>query len=245
MRWTGHSHIGTGWAAFVGHAGDNQPHAHHALQLVVAFAAPIPLWTAADGTRRVHTAVIDRDVRHALLPSDALVGLLYIDAEADAARGVRGQPFTCDRWTQAANTGLRPHFDAAVRGDACAAAALLTAFGAAAPTPAHDAPMQALVERLRISAEVPASLAALAEWTSLSPSRLAHRFRAHTGMPVRPYLRWLRLQQAARAIVNDRSITDAAHEAGFSDAAHLTRTFQRHFGIAPSVLANLAKQPRR
>ena len=35
------------------------------------------------------------------------------------------------------------------------------------------------------------------------------------------------------------SLTDAAVEAGFADAAHFTRTFRGHFGIPPSALLKL------
>ena len=61
-----------------------------------------------------------------------------------------------------------------------------------------------------------------------------------TGMPLRPYLRWLRLQRSAVSIIAGSSATESAHGAGFADAAHLSRTFSRHFGIAPSMLARLA-----
>jgi AraC-like DNA-binding protein len=44
------------------------------------------------------------------------------------------------------------------------------------------------------------------------------------------------LQAAARGL----SLTDAAHEAGFADAAHFTRTMRRHFGVTPgSMLRSL------
>ncbi len=70
---------------------------------------------------------------------------------------------------------------------------------------------------------------------------MQHRFRAHTGLAVRPYLRWRRLLTALDGMTRGLPLTDAALEAGFSDAAHFTRTFRRHFGIAPSVLLQLRK----
>ena len=68
----------------------------------------------------------------------------------------------------------------------------------------------------------------------------AHAFREQTGMAVRPYLRWLRLACALQAVARGQSLTAAAHEAGFADAAHFSRTMRRHFGVTPgSVLASL------
>jgi AraC-like DNA-binding protein len=55
-------------------------------------------------------------------------------------------------------------------------------------------------------------------------------------MPLRPYLRWLRLQQALSGIARGANLTEAAHAAGFSDSAHLSRSFRSTFGIAPSAL---------
>lgn len=70
----------------------------------------------------------------------------------------------------------------------------------------------------------------------LSTSRYAHLFKAHTGMPWRPYLRWRRLQDALAVIAGGANLTEAAYAAGFADSAHLSRTFRRTFGIAPQVL---------
>lgn len=238
MKWAGQAHIGAGWAAFVGRAGDNRPHAHHALQVVVSFDAPVSLWTASGGVQSVQAAVLDRDVRHALHPSDAEVGLLYLEAESAPARAMRGHVGLRERLAD--TTSLRSHFEAAAWGSSHAVTHLLSTFDAVSSSAPADDLIQDVLRRLSLEADLPSSLSALAAWAGLSGSRFAHRFRLHTGMPVRPYLRWLRLQRAARAITGRASITQAAHEAGFADAAHLTRTFQRHFGITPSVLATLS-----
>ena len=59
-------------------------------------------------------------------------------------------------------------------------------------------------------------------------------------LPVRPYLAWLRLQRAAAAIVAGTPLATAALDAGFADAAHMSRTFRRMLGMAPSMLRPLA-----
>ena len=80
------------------------------------------------------------------------------------------------------------------------------------------------------------SLAALAEAVGLSTSRLMHAFTKSVGIPLRPYVAWLRLQRAAAAIYSGASLTDAASASGFSDASHMSRTFHRMLGMGPSCL---------
>jgi len=86
------------------------------------------------------------------------------------------------------------------------------------------------------------SLKALARIAGLSPSRFMHLFTESTGVPVRPFVLWLRLQSAACDLLNGASVTSAAHAAGFSDAAHLTRTFRRMLGTTPRQIALRSRQ---
>jgi AraC-like DNA-binding protein len=77
------------------------------------------------------------------------------------------------------------------------------------------------------------SLDAVATSVRLSPSRFLHLFTASVGVPLRPYVLWLRLQCGARELARGRSVAEAAYAAGFSDAAHFTRTFRRMIGATP------------
>lgn len=92
-----------------------------------------------------------------------------------------------------------------------------------------------LREKLGISNDF--SLKALAGISGLSQSRFMHVFTESMGTPLRPYILWLRLQRACCDLMAGASITAAAHNAGFSDAAHLTRTFRRMLGMTPTDLA--------
>jgi AraC-like DNA-binding protein len=66
-----------------------------------------------------------------------------------------------------------------------------------------------------------------------------HVFTESVGIPLRPYLAWLRVQRSACAMLAGASVTEAAHVAGFADAAHMTRTFKRRLGFPPSALRRL------
>jgi AraC-like DNA-binding protein len=91
---------------------------------------------------------------------------------------------------------------------------------------------------LRHLREAPAgadtSLAALAAVARLSPGRFMHAFTESVGIPLRPYLRWLMLERAGAALASGAPLGDAAYAAGFADAAHMSRTFRRMFGVSPS-----------
>ena len=82
------------------------------------------------------------------------------------------------------------------------------------------------------------SLSHLARIAGLSPSRFMHAFTESTGIPLRPYLRLLRVRRAIAALHAGRTVTESAHRAGFSDAAHLTRSVGRTFGVTPSTLVH-------
>lgn len=91
-----------------------------------------------------------------------------------------------------------------------------------------------------------ASIEELAEQVQLSTGRLTHLFKEEVGIPIRRYLLWQRLLDAcvyaslhAHEEVDcdgksDMSLTQAAHQAGFTDSAHFSRTFKSMFGLHPS-----------
>jgi len=95
--------------------------------------------------------------------------------------------------------------------------------------------LRALPGKLAESESV--SLHAVAASVGLSPSRFLHLFTTSVGVPLRPYVLWLRLQCGARELARGMSVADAAYAAGFSDAAHFSRTFRRMIGATPSQVA--------
>ncbi len=72
----------------------------------------------------------------------------------------------------------------------------------------------------------------VARQVGLSEGRFLHLFSQQMGISWRPYLLWRRMNCAIAAIAKGASATDAAHLAGFSDSAHMSRTFRRFFGMS-------------
>lgn len=69
---------------------------------------------------------------------------------------------------------------------------------------------------------------------ALSPSRASHLFTDQVGLSMRSFIAWRRTKEAMCRLANTASVTRVAHEAGFSDSAHLSRTMKSSIGISPS-----------
>lgn len=67
---------------------------------------------------------------------------------------------------------------------------------------------------------------------NLSESRFLHLFKDTMQIPWRPYLLWRRLICAVQTLQQGKTATEAAYIAGFSDSAHLSRTFKKQFGLS-------------
>lgn len=97
-----------------------------------------------------------------------------------------------------------------------------------------DSRVQRLVELLE---ENPAySLEELAGMVRLSYKRVSYLFAKMMGLPLRSYLLWKKIHRYMSLAGSgaSRTMTDLAHAAGFTDSAHLCRTFHEAFGVPPS-----------
>jgi len=89
-------------------------------------------------------------------------------------------------------------------------------------------------ERIRDEFVEGVSVRDMAEEAGVHPSHLSRAFKKHYGVVIGDYVRHLRVDRAADALLTtDRSIALIAHESGFFDQPHLTRVFRRHFGLTP------------
>jgi AraC family transcriptional regulator len=80
-------------------------------------------------------------------------------------------------------------------------------------------------------------LGAIAAELDLHPVHVSRMFKQHVGMTVSQYQREMRLQRAARALLESReSLADLAEDWGFADQSHMTREFSRVTSWSPAKL---------
>lgn len=103
-------------------------------------------------------------------------------------------------------------------------------------------PSKQSVELLSIVVAQPnLSLPEVAQRAGLSYDRASHALREVLGVPLKSYQCWWKMNGAAEALFTDAvSMTEVAHQAGFADSAHLSRSFKQQLGLSPSYLRQAA-----
>ncbi|NUR30925.1 MAG: helix-turn-helix transcriptional regulator [Catenulispora sp.] len=229
---------GRGWAAITagqlyygGRIGAGSLHSHYAAQLLIGDGLVL---RGADGVEHaMSAALIPANTPHAIATGTA-DGLLALMDPAQMGRLRHRQPAgTAVDSAACWRIDARPP----ARCDLPTLAALVDDLVGAVPRrPTHPGLCQAL-RTIDETLPGPVRLTAVAAAAHLSESRLSHVFREELGLPFRPYVLWARLRAALSALSRGASLTEAAHTAGFADAAHLTRTVRTMMGDAPSALA--------
>ena len=216
-------------------------HRHHAAQITLGLDGPVVFETPPSGVHSADLLLIPPDIPHAH-PAFGASAMLFLEPESlewahfpDRGNGAL-VPLSFDHLSF--DQGLRSFARCAATGDAVAAQALVDHLigQSVSYRPGFDPVVSQACEQIRQRLNRPITLAELARAVHRSPSRLAHRFREATGVPLRRFILWRRLRAAAEIAMQGSSLTEAAHAAGFADSAHLSRTFRSMFGIAPSFL---------
>jgi AraC family transcriptional regulator len=86
-------------------------------------------------------------------------------------------------------------------------------------------------------------VSSLARVADVHPVYLARQFRRYFGTSVSAYVQRLRIRRAAQRIAERRErLSSIACEAGFSDQAHMCRSFRRETGLTPGAYRQLTTE---
>jgi AraC family transcriptional regulator len=221
------------------------PHSHHVVQVSLALTERVDFDGDAGRVSGVAIAIAP-DSPHAF-EGTGLVAHLFLASDGQAGRAIVRGLFSKGSIASipARQLGDLParlratfedprHTDDDLRALGRDLIAQLAGGGVDAGAP--DPRIKKLIAWMAARLDQAVSLSDAAALVGLSPGRTRHLFVQQTGLPLRTYLLWLRLVRAVEIFAGGASLTEAAHGAGFSDSAHLSRTFRRMFGIVAASL---------
>jgi len=245
---SGRIHFWQGASLWIGRsAGRTQWHDHHAHQLSLALDGELRLRARDDGPwQAFRAAFVASHATHQFEVDGVRVAQLFVEPESRAGRalvahhGGAGVIELPEDVAAPARCLLRDAQSQDVPAPAMIAAAtraLALLCGTSTETADElDPRLARALAHVRAHVRQPVTLADAAAVAHLSESRFRHLFVAGTGSSFRAWLLWLRINVAIEAACAGASWTEAAHEAGFADSAHLSRTHKRMFGIEPTSI---------
>jgi AraC-like DNA-binding protein len=223
---------------------DASEHAHHALQVVLSIYGTFVLQTAGQAFES-RSAVIAPDQFHRFRGGGEQA-IILLDTESTVAQCIQAAMCKDVGVTEFDISPLHHSIEqlrAAIekpmdcRGMKTICQHVLSKIAGDSSKSAPPEPrIQRALDFMKGRPELKAPLGLVAATVGLSEGRLAHLFKEQLGIPIRRYLLWLRLVHAIENLSENVSLTTAAHNAGFADSAHFTRTFRRMFGVTPSAL---------
>lgn len=242
---TGRIYFWEGGSLWIGTAhGSAQFHDHHAIQLSLAFSGLVRFRTRTEDWRAFAAVMIPPHLSHAFEATSDSIAQIFVEPETAEGRALLAR-FGTEGLVELPYTELQEHAEAlratyekerTPRPLYAAAKRIIDALAGTSAPRVLDQRITRTIRFLAERVENPPSLAEAASHVALSPGRFRHLFVAQTGQSFRSYLLWLRLQRAIEVLSVGKTATEAAHSAGFADAAHLTRTFRKMMGIVPSFL---------
>ena len=220
------------------------PHSHHAFQVTISLEEPVALSEGDDRWQELGGGIVMADQTHAFDPRQQHIAMIFVDPETREGiwlrRSLRGTITEIDGGRLApAVAALRAFWDRPL--DAAGTATMLTGIvrGLCDGPPPIRKLDDRIVRALAIVRQMEAPkirLEEVADAVFLSPSRFQHLFSEEVGLPFRRYVLWRKLARSLIEVGRGSTLSAAAHASGFSDSAHLTRTFYQMFGIPPTAM---------
>ena len=240
-------YIWHGQSLFFGYLPNIEEHAHHALQIEIGLNEQFRIHHGQEKFT-CRFALIPPDVPHKIDDCDDAQAVIYLEPESIMGQRIK-QIYKNKKIEKLKFNIVEPFIKELQRFSgkvhSCYEAGLLlraileTLSGEDLPFNELDDRIREVIGICRTARDKKISTKVLAERVGLSEGRLIHLFKDQVGVPIRRYLLWARLSDALMHLSKGGSFTEAAHKAGFSDSAHLSRTYRSMYG---NSLYNLARK---
>lgn len=231
--------IGENYVLYIGTSINTIPHKHHAVQIAIGINKGFKA-SVNDNWMETRAIIIDKDQIHQFNGEDQWNILLLMEAEMPACKVIRSKWLKEKAFQELDFNEFKESVDLITNSkNDLSSIDAKNVYRSMILAMTEDMPEQDITDTRVIQAihhikqrnGNPITVSELAFAVTISPSRLMHLFKAQTGIPIRRYILFEKVKEAVELIAEGKSFTIAAHQAGFSDSAHLARTFKQMYGM--------------
>jgi AraC-like DNA-binding protein len=236
--------LSTGLVLFLGRHLHTAPHCHFAASVTISLDTPFRF--RAQGKEWIETrgCVARPNAHFELDMQEARVVNIQLDPEQRQGAAIDALDFDGDDVIALSDTLVSPLAEQLntladaprVSGHALRRATLAAINNGPIVPRAFDPRIARVLERLKSAFPEAPTSGELAAEVGLSEGRLIHLFGEQLGVPLRRYVLSLRVRYMLFCLAMNQNLTDAAHEAGFSDSSHYSRVFREMYGFPPSKM---------
>lgn len=217
-----------------------EPHSHYAVSILVSLRGSFHLYTKSDVVIESDGIIIPPNYYHRLDGSNSEMLIIQLDPKSDEYKRIEMDlsPKTIEPEIRSKIQKLAdPLFGETLTCESARSIynQILSLLGSKTVPKKFDERIEMAIQKIKEEIPSPVTLAELSEISGISTDRFMHLFKDNMGIPLRQYLLWQRLHIAAKLLQGGENLTTASHAAGFSDQAHLSRTFKKMFGVKPSL----------
>ncbi|TGK53932.1 AraC family transcriptional regulator [Leptospira kanakyensis] len=217
-----------------------EPHSHYAVSILVSLTDSFHLYTKSNSVIESQGIIIPPNYYHRLAAENSEMLIIQLDPKSIEYKRIvmEDSPKSIDEDTRLKIQNLaEPLFSDSLT---CELARniynqILSSLGSETIPKKYDHRIEMVIQKIKEKIPNPVTLTELSEISGISTDRFMHLFKENMGIPLRQYLLWQRLHIAAKLLQGGENLTTASHAAGFSDQAHLSRTFKKMFGVKPSL----------
>jgi AraC-like DNA-binding protein len=239
--WRGRIFLDAGWILYLGPGSSADRHEHHAVQLVWSHEGPIQI--GLDNVLQREAVLVPANTPHTLMAVDRTIVLLLVDP--NGGRGVALERLACTEVGAELRAKLTeiafPAPDLTPSEARSWCIDVLQSLGASGTQMELSSVSRRAIAYVERTIDGIPRVAEAAAAVRLSSTRLTHIFSDEVGIPFRRFVLWTRIKRAVDVFQAGNDLSTSAIAAGFSDAAHFSRTFRAMFGLSPSLVLPLAE----
>ncbi|WP_105614798.1 AraC family transcriptional regulator [Vallitalea okinawensis] len=232
-----------GAALFIGSIFDTTPHQHHAIQVAFGINRSFELHIENELIRS-RAIMINSDIEHRLIGNEDQQVLLLVEPESRYGEMIKDVISSKDNildydsiFPEVFYRELKQYVSLVTIHIKDVLDLIFKYINhASVPVSEMDERIMSIIEYIEKNRHSDLTIKELANYASLSESRLQHLFKEQIGITIKRYLLWKKMMDGIKIIASNNDFTFSAHEAGFSDSSHISRTCKEMFGLTLSDL---------